>query len=162
MPHPRMRRGTRQRAVAWIHLFWQHALPAIVAIGRKRYIYLLSLRLVIAVRYYTYPVLDNCAEHLSFIVRALGRTIGFCSDCPKNLARRRTGFPFENDTMENAYAMKSGSRYGPEVHHSRTSSDGMQNVEKSIDRDEQEMARLGKRQELRVWLHHLIRGIADT
>jgi hypothetical protein len=52
--------------------------------------------------------------------------------------------------MADSYAMKSGSKYASEIHHSRTSSEIARNVEKSADRDEQEMARLGKRQELRV------------
>ncbi|KAK5198858.1 hypothetical protein LTR99_007798 [Exophiala xenobiotica] len=51
--------------------------------------------------------------------------------------------------MADSYAMKSGSKYASEIHHSRTSSEIARNVEKSADRDEQEMARLGKRQELR-------------
>ena len=55
--------------------------------------------------------------------------------------------------MADTYAMKSGNKFAAEIHHSRTSSsDDAQNVgDKSVNRDEQEMARLGKRQELRVW-----------
>lgn len=56
--------------------------------------------------------------------------------------------------MGDSYAMKSGSKYASEIHHSRTSSEMARNVEKSVDRDEQEMARLGKRQELRVGMQH--------
>ncbi|ETI28184.1 hypothetical protein G647_00633 [Cladophialophora carrionii CBS 160.54] len=49
--------------------------------------------------------------------------------------------------MVETYAMKSGSKIASEMHHSRSSSD--QHGAKSVDRDEEEMARLGKRQELR-------------
>ncbi|OAP59078.1 hypothetical protein AYL99_06376 [Fonsecaea erecta] len=49
--------------------------------------------------------------------------------------------------MADAFALKSGGKFTSEIHHSRSSSE--QNGEKSVNRDEQEMARLGKRQELR-------------
>ncbi|EXJ61484.1 uncharacterized protein A1O5_11800 [Cladophialophora psammophila CBS 110553] len=50
--------------------------------------------------------------------------------------------------MADAFAMKSGGKFASEIHHSRSSS-SEQHGEKSVNRDEQEMARLGKRQELR-------------
>lgn len=51
--------------------------------------------------------------------------------------------------MADAYAMKSSSKFASEIQHSRTSS-SENNGEKSVNRDEAEMAKLGKRQELRV------------
>jgi hypothetical protein len=54
--------------------------------------------------------------------------------------------------MAQVYAMKSGSKFASEINQSRTSSsDGAQPPGmKSINRDDEEMAKLGKRQELRV------------
>ena len=53
--------------------------------------------------------------------------------------------------MAQSYAMKSGSKFVSEIHHSRSSFDdaGTPGI-KSINRDDEEMAKLGKRQELRV------------
>lgn len=54
--------------------------------------------------------------------------------------------------MAQLYAMKSGSKFASEINHSRTSSsdDASPPGMKSINRDDEEMAKLGKRQELRV------------
>ena len=56
--------------------------------------------------------------------------------------------------MAQAYAMRSGDKFASEIHHSGASSsdDAQQHSGKSVDRDEEEMAKLGKRQELRVSL----------
>jgi len=47
--------------------------------------------------------------------------------------------------------MKNGGTFTSEIHHSRQSSSPLPGTtEKSHNRDDEEMARLGKRQELRV------------
>jgi hypothetical protein len=54
--------------------------------------------------------------------------------------------------MAQSFAMKNGSKFASEIHHSRSSSsdDAGHPGMKSANRDDEEMAKLGKRQELRV------------